>query len=210
MGGGGGPRGSVGPAGTSVQCMLFGAPWLVKNYLVKLELKQHNASPSWSRKGLEEGATMEDVYLASVETDRGVKEQLRLYDTRGLQEGVELPKHYFSVADAFVLVYAVTSLEAFQRVELLKKEIDVFRDKKEVAVIVLGNKTDLLDQRQVETEAAQQWARAEKVRLWEVTVTDRKTLLEPFTFLASKLSQSQNKSTFPLPGRKSKGNNCEN
>ncbi|XP_074756625.1 NF-kappa-B inhibitor-interacting Ras-like protein 1 isoform X3 [Athene noctua] len=81
--------------------------------------------------GLEEGATMEDVYLASVETDRGVKEQLRLYDTRGLQEGVELPKHYFSVADGFVLVYAVTSLEAFQRVELLKKEIDVFRDKKE-------------------------------------------------------------------------------
>ncbi|XP_074756623.1 NF-kappa-B inhibitor-interacting Ras-like protein 1 isoform X1 [Athene noctua] len=83
--------------------------------------------------GLEEGATMEDVYLASVETDRGVKEQLRLYDTRGLQEGVELPKHYFSVADGFVLVYAVTSLEAFQRVELLKKEIDVFRDKKELS-----------------------------------------------------------------------------
>ncbi|XP_042672812.1 NF-kappa-B inhibitor-interacting Ras-like protein 1 isoform X1 [Centrocercus urophasianus] len=161
-------------------------------------------------KGLEEGATMEDVYLASVETDRGVKEQLRLYDTRGLQEGVELPKHYFSVADGFILVYAITSLEAFQRVEQLKKEIDIFRDKKEVTVIILGNKTDLLEQRQVETEAAQQWARAEKVRLWEVTVTDRKTLLEPFTFLASKLSQSQNKSTFPLPGRKSKGNNCDN
>lgn len=82
--------------------------------------------------GLEEGATMEDVYLASVETDRGVKEQLRLYDTSGLQEGVELPKHYFSVADGFILVYAITSLEAFQRVEQLKKEIDIFRDKKEV------------------------------------------------------------------------------
>ncbi|KAM7070422.1 NF-kappa-B inhibitor-interacting Ras-like protein 1 isoform 2-T2 [Acridotheres tristis] len=211
MGAGGGARaGPCGRPGRSVQCMLFRAPWLVKHNLVKLELKQDNASSSWSRKGLEEGATMEDVYLASVETDRGVKEQLRLYDTRGLQEGVELPKHYFSVADGFVLVYAVTSLESFQRVDLLKKEIDVFRDKKEVAVIVLGNKTDLLDQRQVETEAAQQWARTEKVRLWEVTVTDRKTLLEPFTFLASKLSQSQNKSTFPLPGRKSKGNNCEN
>lgn len=88
--------------------------------------------PASFKTGLDEGATMEDVYLASVETDRGVKEQLRLYDTRGLQEGIELPKHYFSVADGFVLVYAVTSLEAFQRVELLKKEIDVFRDKKEV------------------------------------------------------------------------------
>lgn len=88
--------------------------------------------PACFKTGLEEGATMEDVYLASVETDRGVKEQLRLYDTRGLQEGVELPKHYFSVADGFILVYAITSLEAFQRVEQLKKEIDIFRDKKEV------------------------------------------------------------------------------
>lgn len=99
--------------------------------IVRLYLEQWDI-PACFQTGLEEGATMEDVYLASVETDRGVKEQLRLYDTRGLQEGVELPKHYFSVADGFVLVYAVTSLEAFQRVELLKKEIDVFRDKKEV------------------------------------------------------------------------------
>ncbi|XP_065254251.1 NF-kappa-B inhibitor-interacting Ras-like protein 1 [Emys orbicularis] len=160
--------------------------------------------------GLEEGATVEDVYLASVETDRGVKEQLRLYDTTGLQEGVEFPKHYFSVADGFVLVYAVNSLESFQRAEVIKKEIDTVRDKKEVTIVVLGNKTDLTEQRQVETEIAQQWAKAEKVRLWEVTVTDRKTLIEPFTSLASKLSQSQNKSAFPLPGRKSKGNNCDN
>ncbi|KAM7175320.1 NF-kappa-B inhibitor-interacting Ras-like protein 1 [Macrochelys suwanniensis] len=160
--------------------------------------------------GLEEGATVEDVYLASVETDRGVKEQLRLYDTTGLQEGVEFPKHYFSVADGFVLVYAVNSLESFQRAEVIKKEIDTVRDKKEVTIVVLGNKTDLTEQRQVEAEVAQQWAKAEKVRLWEVTVTDRKTLIEPFTLLASKLSQSQNKSAFPLPGRKSKGNNCDN
>uniref|UniRef100_A0A5F8AH71 NFKB inhibitor interacting Ras like 1 n=2 Tax=Boreoeutheria TaxID=1437010 RepID=A0A5F8AH71_MACMU len=155
--------------------------------------------------GMEDCETMEDVYMASVETDRGVKEQLHLYDTRGLQEGVELPKHYFSFADGFVLVYSVNNLESFQRVELLKKEIDKFKDKKEVAIVVLGNKIDLSEQRQVDAEVAQQWAKSEKVRLWEVTVTDRKTLIEPFTLLASKLSQPQSKSSFPLPGRKNKG-----
>ncbi|XP_039692690.1 NF-kappa-B inhibitor-interacting Ras-like protein 1 isoform X2 [Pteropus medius] len=156
--------------------------------------------------GMEDCETMEDVYMASVETDRGVKEQLHLYDTRGLQEGVELPKHYFSFADGFVLVYSVNNLESFQRVELLKKEIDKFKDKKEVAIVVLGNKIDLSEQRQVDAEVAQQWAKSEKVRLWEVTVTDRKTLIEPFTLLASKLSQPPSKSSFPLPGRKNKGN----
>lgn len=156
--------------------------------------------------GMEDCETLEDVYMASVETDRGVKEQLHLYDTRGLQEGVELPKHYFSFADGFVLVYSVNNLESFQRVELLKKEIDKFKDKKEVAIVVLGNKLDLSEQRQVDADVAQQWARSEKVRLWEVTVTDRRTLIEPFTLLASKLSQPQSKSSFPLPGRKNKGN----
>lgn len=76
--------------------------------------------------------TQEDIYVASVETDRGVREQLRLYDTRGLYDGQELPKHYYSVADGFVLVYSVDSMESFKKVDVLKKEIDKSRDKKEV------------------------------------------------------------------------------
>ncbi|XP_064410379.1 NF-kappa-B inhibitor-interacting Ras-like protein 1 [Latimeria chalumnae] len=155
--------------------------------------------------GSEVNETLEDVYLATVETDRGVREQLRLYDTKGLKDGVELPKHYYSFADGFVLVYSVASLESFKRVEMLKKEIDKARDKKEVTIIVLGNKNDQVH-KQVETEVAQQWAKSEKVKLWEVTVTERKSLMEPFILLASKLTQPQSKSSFPLPGRKSKGN----
>ncbi|KAK3508434.1 hypothetical protein QTP70_029446, partial [Hemibagrus guttatus] len=155
--------------------------------------------------GAETNETQEDIYVASVETDRGVREQLRLYDTRGLHDGQELPKHYYSVADGFVLVYSVDSMESFKKVDVLKKEIDKSRDKKEVTVIVLGNKADLRDRRQVEQEVAQQWARAEKVKLWEVSVTERSSLIEPFTTLTSRLTQPQSKSAFPLPGRKSKG-----
>lgn len=73
--------------------------------------------------------------MASVETDRGVKEQLRLYDTKGLHDGQDLPKHYYSVADGFVLVYSVDSLESFKKVDILKKEIDKSRDKKEVWLV---------------------------------------------------------------------------
>lgn len=82
--------------------------------------------------GSESSETQEDVYVASVETDRGVKEQLRLYDTKGLHDGQDLPKHYYSVADGFVLVYSIDSLESFKKVDILKKEIDKSRDKKEV------------------------------------------------------------------------------
>lgn len=80
---------------------------------------------------------MEDVYVAVAETDRGLKEQLRLYDTQGLQGEEDFSKHYYSVADGFVLVYAVNSLESFEKVKWLKKEIGKFREKKEVRLFLL-------------------------------------------------------------------------
>lgn len=78
--------------------------------------------------------TQEDIYVGSIETDRGVREQVRFYDTRGLRDGAELPRHCFSCTDGYVLVYSTDSRESFQRVELLKKEIDKSKDKKEVRV----------------------------------------------------------------------------
>ncbi|XP_021095551.1 NF-kappa-B inhibitor-interacting Ras-like protein 2 isoform X1 [Heterocephalus glaber] len=75
--------------------------------------------------------TQEDIYVGSIETDRGVREQVRFYDTRGLRDGTELPRHCFSCTDGYVLVYSTDSRESFQRVELLKKEIDKSKDKKE-------------------------------------------------------------------------------
>ncbi|MBN3313785.1 KBRS2 protein, partial [Atractosteus spatula] len=155
--------------------------------------------------GSEPMETLEDIYIGSIETDRGVREQVRFYDTRGLREGMEFPRHYYTFADGFVLVYSIDSKESFRRVEALKKDIDRHRDKKEVTIVVLGNKCDLQDQRRVDSEAAQQWAKAEKVRLWEVSVADRRTLIEPFVYLASKMTQPQSKSTFPLSRNKNKG-----
>ncbi|XP_071433311.1 NF-kappa-B inhibitor-interacting Ras-like protein 2 isoform X3 [Pithys albifrons albifrons] len=135
--------------------------------------------------------TQEDIYVGSIETDRGVREQVRFYDTRGLRDGLELPKHCFSCTDGYVLVYSTDSRESFKRVELLKKEIDKCKDKKE-------------EQRRVDHDAAQHWAKGEKVKLWEVSVADRRTLIEPFIYLASKMTQPQSKSAFPL-SRKNKG-----
>jgi len=53
--------------------------------------------------------TIEDIYVATVESERGTKEVLRLYDTEGISpvpsdtsDPCFLPKQYYSIADAFV------------------------------------------------------------------------------------------------------------
>ncbi|XP_023860768.1 LOW QUALITY PROTEIN: NF-kappa-B inhibitor-interacting Ras-like protein 2 [Salvelinus sp. IW2-2015] len=99
--------------------------------------------------GSEPMETLEDIYIGSIETDRGTREQ--------------------------------------------------------VTIVVLGNKLDMQEQRRVDSEVAQHWAKTEKVRLWEVSVADRRTLIEPFVHLASKMTQPQSKSSFPLSRNKNKG-----
>uniref|UniRef100_A0A4W5N8C7 NF-kappa-B inhibitor-interacting Ras-like protein 2 n=1 Tax=Hucho hucho TaxID=62062 RepID=A0A4W5N8C7_9TELE len=148
--------------------------------------------------GSEPMETLEDIYIGSIETDRGTREQVRFYDTRGLRD------------DGFVLVYSIDSKESFKRMEALKKDIDRYRDKKEVNIVVLGNKLDMQEQRRVDSEVAQHWAKTEKVCLWEVSVADRRTLIEPFVHLASKMTQPQSKSSFPLSRNKNKGSGSVN
>jgi NF-kappa-B inhibitor-interacting Ras-like protein len=71
-----------------------------------------------------------------IDTDRGVAENIRFYDTEGFSPadatGVDIPKHYHGLADAFILVYSVDSRQSFEIIDLLKKDIEKNREKKEV------------------------------------------------------------------------------
>jgi NF-kappa-B inhibitor-interacting Ras-like protein len=80
--------------------------------------------------------TIEDIYVATVETERGTREVLRFYDTQGLSSvdsaEASLLRQYYSTADAFVLVYGVDSRSSFDAIDALKKDIDRNREKREV------------------------------------------------------------------------------
>jgi NF-kappa-B inhibitor-interacting Ras-like protein len=78
--------------------------------------------------------TIEDIYPASIATEKGTKELLRFFDTAGLGLGFssELPKHYFANADGYVIVYDPDVPETFNIVLNIKKDIEKYREKKEV------------------------------------------------------------------------------
>jgi len=142
-------------------------------------------------------STLEDVYVANIETDRGTREKIRFYDTQGVDVDYRdsaIPKHLLAAADGCIIVYSVDDWKSYQVAETIKKEIRSNADKKEMVVVVLGTKTDLSNSRQVESVQALQWANNEKVRLCEVSALDRSSLYEPFMYLASKLNPPPNKS----------------
>lgn len=145
--------------------------------------------------------TIEDIYSAIIENEeKGCKEKVHFFETPGVQSIASLNpeslRHYVNVADAFVLVYSIDKRESFSVIELIKRNIDKMKEKRDVPILVLGNKLDSYRFRQVDRAEAESYAVREKVRLVEVTALDRQTLIEPFVYLTSRLSPSINKSSF--------------
>ena len=143
-------------------------------------------------------STIEDVYVASVTVDvqKGLKECVHFVDTAGLDPASpSLPKHYISMADGFILVYDVTNKASFDSMDRIKRDIDKNKDKREVVIVSLGTKCDMKDAKQVDFHTANKWAQKEKVRLWEVSAVNRLSLVDPFVWISTKISQPQSKST---------------
>lgn len=147
-------------------------------------------------------STLEDIYVANVDSDRGTSEKLRIYDTAGVDPQSstlkeDLPKHLFPFADGYILVFSLDDEASFQVVDVIRKEVEAYKEaKKDLAIIVLGNKKDLETSRQVETVQALNWAAREKVKFFEVSALDRNSLYEPFVYLTSKLNPPPNKTSF--------------
>ena len=114
-------------------------------------------------------STIEDIYEANIDTDRGTKEILRFYDTQGIEVSSpsikeDLPKHLFALADAYIIVYSIDDAGSFQVAEAIRKEIEKqTKEKKETVLVLLGNKCDLLAKRQVDSTQALNWALRERL-----------------------------------------------
>ena len=139
--------------------------------------------------------TIEDIYSASIGSeDKGFKELVHFYESPGIPNASafspEVIKNCIHYADAFVLVYSINSAESFVIMESVKKCIDKSREKRDVPILVLGNKLDRFRERRLDMNESLDWAVKEKVHLCEVTATERSSLIEPFIYLASRLNPS--------------------
>ena len=143
---------------------------------------------------------------------------MRFYDTAGLEplqcntNNQQLPRHYLGFADGYVLVYDTTKPESLDVLFPLKKDIDKNKDKKEIAIIIIGNKTKIDSETQTlenTSSKASNWCAREKVRHFEVNVMDRPSLYEAAIFLSSKLNPPPNKSSFPQLGMGRKNTKTE-
>jgi small GTP-binding protein len=90
----------------------------------------------------------------------GERYTLQIWDTAGQERFKSLRTPFYRGSDCCLLTYAIDDPQSFQNVAMWKKEFLYYADVKDpdnFPFVVLGNKSDLVDERKVNAEEAGLW-----------------------------------------------------
>jgi len=95
--------------------------------------------------------TIEDSYRKQIEID-GIACILDIMDTAGQEEYSALRDQYMKTGEGFILAYSVTSRPSFEFSAKLRSNIIRMKEAQDFPIVLVGNKKDLVDERQVPTD----------------------------------------------------------
>ncbi|KAJ5078305.1 ras-like protein rasd [Anaeramoeba ignava] len=102
--------------------------------------------------------TIEDSYRRQVEIDEEIC-LLDILDTAGQEEYSAMRDSYMRSGEGFLIVFAINSRNSFDEVSVFKEQICRVKDSDHVPMIIVGNKSDLENERQVSSGEGQDLAK---------------------------------------------------
>ena len=102
--------------------------------------------------------TISNNYNKSVTIDHTTY-SVDILDTAGMEGGETLKPSIFRSRDCFILVYDITDRSSFENIPQIHEDILRIREVSSVPCCLVGNKCDLVDDREVTTEEGQQLAK---------------------------------------------------
>ncbi|ONH69109.1 Ras-like protein 1 [Cyberlindnera fabianii] len=102
--------------------------------------------------------TIEDSYRKQVAIDDEVA-LLDILDTAGQEEYSAMREQYMRTGEGFLLVYSVTERESFNELSTFYQQILRVKDTDSVPILLVGNKSDLAQERAVSFEEGEKLAK---------------------------------------------------
>uniref|UniRef100_A0AC34RKM8 Uncharacterized protein n=1 Tax=Panagrolaimus sp. JU765 TaxID=591449 RepID=A0AC34RKM8_9BILA len=127
--------------------------------------------------------TIEDSYTKQCFLDDSVC-KIEVLDTAGQDEFSTMREQYLRTGDGFLLVFSVTNRESLEYVKKLHRHIDRLRDRDNFPMILIGNKCDLEDERQISQDEAKKVAAELGISYLECSAKFRKNVDQAFHDLA--------------------------
>eukprot|EP01120_Amphizonella_sp_Union-15-10_P011582 TRINITY_DN494_c0_g1_i1.p1 TRINITY_DN494_c0_g1~~TRINITY_DN494_c0_g1_i1.p1 ORF type:complete len:227 (+),score=49.79 TRINITY_DN494_c0_g1_i1:39-719(+) len=127
------------------------------------------------------------IKTIKLDTSTGPKiVKAQIWDTAGQDRFKTLTRKYYSGADGCLLVYSIDNVETFKNTEKWLDELVENADPG-VLVLLVGNKCDLNDKRQVPTSEAQKFAQKNGLAFIETSAKDNTNVHEAFEKLIKEL-----------------------
>ena len=147
-----------------------------------------------------------DYKLKNVQLDDGKMVKIQIWDTAGQDRFRSITKNYFKGAHGIVLLYDITDKGTFESVrnwiKQIKEEVD-----DNVCIILVGNKIDLEDKRQVSKEQGESMAAEYGLMHFECSAKTGENIHESFNELLKKTVENFSKAAENIQLRKIKKKN---
>ena len=132
-----------------------------------------------------------DIYVPTIGADFRVKTlelenkkiKMQIWDTAGQERFRNVISSYFRGAHGILLIYDVNNRDSFKSLEIWLEEIEK-NAIKNVSKILIGNKNDLPDEKEVKTEEGEAFAKKNGMQFIETSCKMNINVTEAFETLA--------------------------
>jgi len=123
--------------------------------------------------------TIEDSYRKQCVIDDEVA-LLDVLDTAGQEEYSAMREQYMRTGEGFLLVYSITSRSSFEEISTFHQQILRVKDKDYFPIIIVANKCDLENERQVSSQEGREFAKHWQCRFIETSAKQKINVDESF------------------------------
>ena len=123
--------------------------------------------------------TIEDSYRKQCTIDND-QVLLDILDTAGQEEYSAMREQYMRAGEGFLLVYSIDSRSSLEELQSFHDQIERVKDSENVPVLVVGNKCDLENERQVSYEEGDMLAKSFNCQFMETSAKQRINVEETF------------------------------
>ncbi|KAB0796640.1 hypothetical protein PPYR_10701 [Photinus pyralis] len=131
-------------------------------------------------------STNQASFLAKKLNIEGKRVNLSIWDTAGQEKFHALGPIYYRSSNGAVLVYDITDVDSFQRIKSWVKELRKILGT-DVCLVIVGNKTDLEKDRNVDIEEAEEYAKKVGATHFETSAKQNTGIEEMFLSLTQQM-----------------------
>jgi Ras-related protein Rab-2A len=130
------------------------------------------------------------VEMGSRQVTLGSKKvKLEIWDTAGQESYLSITRSYYRGADGCLLVFDITNRKSFESLSMWLSEAKQNSNNPNLVILMIGNKADLQDSRQVSSQEAMDFAVANQLTYLEITAKSYDDVERAFTSTAQMIEK---------------------